>query len=124
MQSWSFSTRPATSSRSPVGWCRRDLQRQLGRRFAGCRRSRQWPGARFVIRGAGIVGIRSIDAFVESSEDVGGLGGWHVEKAAPDFGRGETTGCEARDDTEIVGAAFEGAPEIGIGRCGGDDDRA
>ena len=61
---------------------------------------------------------------MESREDLGGLAGWQVEKTAPDFGGGKTAGCEARHDAEIVGAAFEGAPEIGIGGCGGGGDRA
>lgn len=82
------------------------------------------PGGEFVVRGAGIVRTRSANAFVESREDLGGLGGWHVEKTAPDVGEGETAGCEARHDAEIVGAAFEGTPEIGIGGCGGGGDGA
>lgn len=80
------------------------------------------PGGEFVVLGAGIVRTRSANAFVESREDFGSLEGWHVEKAAPDFGDGETAGCEARHDAEIVGAAFECAPEIGIGGCGGVGD--
>ena len=63
-----------------------------------------------VVRGAGIARIRSVDVFVESREDLGGLGGGHIEEAAPDFGGREATGREARDDAEVVGAAFEGAP--------------
>lgn len=61
---------------------------------------------------------------MESREDLGGLGGWHVEKTAPDFRGGKTAGSEPRHDAEIVGAAFEGAPEIGIGGCGGGGDGA
>lgn len=61
---------------------------------------------------------------MESREDLGGLAGWHVKKTAPDFGGGKTAGCEARHNAEIVGAAFEGAPEIGIGGCGGGGDGA
>lgn len=68
-----------------------------------------------VIRGAVIARIRSIEVFVESREDLGGLGGGHIEEAAPDFGGGEAAGREARDNAEIVGAAFEGAPEVGVG---------
>jgi hypothetical protein len=68
-----------------------------------------------VVRGAGIVRIRSVDIFVESREDLGGLGGGYIEEAAPDFGGGEAAGREARDDAEVVGAAFEGAPEVRVG---------
>ena len=52
---------------------------------------------------------------MESRKDLGGLEGGHIEEAAPDFGAGEAAGREARDDTEIVRAPFEGAPEVGIG---------
>lgn len=38
-----------------------------------------------------------------------------IEEAAPDFGGGEAAGCEARDDTKVVRAAFGGAPEIRVG---------
>lgn len=79
------------------------------------------PGAVFLI---GTVRIRSVDALVKSSENFSGLESWHIEKAAPDFDGGETSGFEARDDAEIVAAAFESTPEIGISRCGGDDDGA
>ena len=68
-----------------------------------------------VVRGARIARICSVDAFVESREDLGGLEGGHIEEAAPDFGRGEAAGREVRDDAEVVGAAFEGAPEVGVG---------
>ena len=68
--------------------------------------------------------IRFVDEFVEGREDFGGLGGGHVEEAAPDLGGGEAAGREARDDAEVVGAAFEGAPEVGIGGCGGCGDGA
>lgn len=82
------------------------------------------PGSEFVVCGAGIFRTSSVNAFVESREDLGGLGSWHVEKTTPDFGGGETAGCEARHYAEIVRAAFEGAPEIGIGGCGGGGDGA
>ena len=82
-----------------------------------------------VICGAGIAGLCFIEPFVESCEDFGGLGGWHVEETAPYFRGGEAAGCEARNDAKVVGTAFEGAPEVGIdscGRCGdgagGEDD--
>ena len=68
-----------------------------------------------VVRGAGIARIRSVDAFVESRKDLGCLGGGHIEEAAPDFGGGEAMGLEARDDAEVVRAAFEGAPEVRVG---------
>ena len=68
-----------------------------------------------VVRGAGIARIRSVDAFVESREDLGGLEGGHIEEAALDLGGGEAAGREARDDAEVVGAAFEGAPEVRVG---------
>ena len=51
----------------------------------------------------------------EKRENVRGLEGRHIEEIAPDFDGGEATGLKARDNTEIVGAAFKGAPEIGIG---------
>ena len=38
----------------------------------------------------------------------------HVEEAAPNLGGGEATGHKARDDAEIIGAAFEGMPEVGV----------
>ena len=68
-----------------------------------------------IVRDAGIARTRSVDAFVESRKDLGGLEAGHIEEAAPDFGGREAAGREAGDDTEIVGAAFEGAPEVGIG---------
>ena len=52
---------------------------------------------------------------MEGREDLAGLESRHVEKAAPDFGGGEAAGREARNDAEVVGAAFEGAPEVGVG---------
>ena len=52
---------------------------------------------------------------MESCEDLGGLGGGYIEEAAPDFGGREAAGREARDDAEVVGAAFEGVPEVGVG---------
>ena len=74
-------------------------------------------GARGVVveRGTGVLRIYSVDTFVESCKNFGGLEGGHVEKAAPDRGGGEAAGSEAGDDAEIVGAAFEGTPEVGIG---------
>ena len=51
---------------------------------------------------------------MESRKDLGGLGGGHIDEAAPDFGGGEAAGREVRDDAEVVGAAFEGAPEVGV----------
>jgi hypothetical protein len=73
------------------------------------------PAGAVVVRGAGIARIRSVDTFVESREDLGGLGGGHVEEAAPDLGGWEAAGCKARGDVEVVRAAFEGAPEVGVG---------
>ena len=67
-----------------------------------------------VICGAGIARICSADKFVESREYFGGLEGGHIEEAAPDFGGGETAGRKACDDAKVVGAAFEGTPEVGI----------
>ena len=52
---------------------------------------------------------------MESRKDFHGLEGGYIKEAAPNFGGGEATGHEARDNTEIIGATFEGAPEIGIG---------
>lgn len=75
-------------------------------------------GAGFIMRCA------SADGVVKSRENFGSLKSWHVEKTAPDFGGRETSGFEARNDAEIVGAAFESAPKIGIGQCGGNDDGA
>ena len=72
-------------------------------------------GGIFVVRDAGMARTRSFDVFVESCKDLGGLKGGHIEEAAPDLGAGEAKGREARDNTEIVGAAFEGSPEVGIG---------
>ena len=61
---------------------------------------------------------------MESRKDFGGLKSRHIEEAAPDFGGGEAAGRKARDNTEVVGAAFESAPEVGIGGCGGCGDGA
>ena len=61
---------------------------------------------------------------MKSCEDLGGLESGHIKEAAPDFHTGEAAGREARDDTEIVGTAFKGPPEVGIGRGGGGDDGA
>ena len=52
---------------------------------------------------------------MKSRKDFLGLEGGHVEEAAPNFGGREATGHKARDNTEIIGAAFEATPEIGIG---------
>ncbi len=72
-------------------------------------------GGVVVVRGAGIARIRSVDEFVERREDFRGLGGGHIQEAAPDFGGGEAAGCEACDDAEVVRAAFEGTPEVRVG---------
>lgn len=72
-------------------------------------------GGVFIVRNAGIARTRSVDASVKSCKDLGGLEGGHVKETAPNFSAGEAAGREARDDTEIVGAAFEGSPEVGIG---------
>ena len=71
-------------------------------------------GAGGGIRGARIARFGSIDAFVESGEDLGGLIRGHIDEAAPYSSGGEAAGRETRDDAEIIGAAFEGAPEVGI----------
>lgn len=63
----------------------------------------------------GIARISFLNGFVESCEDLGGLEGGHVEEAAPDLGGGKAAGREPCDDAEVVGAAFESAPEVGIG---------
>ena len=68
-----------------------------------------------IVRGAGILRIRSVDAFMESPDNSSGLEAGRVEEAAPDHGGREAAGREARDDAEIVGAAFESTPEVGIG---------
>ena len=81
-------------------------------------------GGVVVVRGAGVVRIRSVDEFVERCEDLGGFGSRHIEKAAPDLGAGEAAGGEACDDAEVVGAAFEGTPEVGVSGCGGGGDGA
>jgi hypothetical protein len=67
-----------------------------------------------VVRNVRTAKVRSIDAFVECCEDLGGLVGGHIEEAAPDFGRGEAAGREACDDAKVVGAALEGAPEVRV----------
>lgn len=67
-----------------------------------------------VVRATGIARIRSVDTFVESREDLGGLRGRHVEEAAPDFCGGEAAGREASDDAKIVRATFEGPPEVRV----------
>ena len=56
---------------------------------------------------------------MESREDLGGMEGGHIEETAPDLGGWEAAGREAYDNSEVVGAAFEGAPEIRVDRCGG-----
>ena len=72
-------------------------------------------GGVFIVSDARIARTCTVDAFVERREDFRGLEGGHIEEAAPDFGGGEATGHKPRDNTEIVGATFKGAPEIGIG---------
>lgn len=67
-----------------------------------------------VVSSAGIVRYHSINTFVESCEDLGGLKGGHIEEAAPDFGGGEAADRETSDDAEVVGAAFEGTPEVRV----------
>lgn len=72
-------------------------------------------GGVLVERSAGFPRIRSVDELVESREDLGGLGGRHIEEAAPDFGRREAAGRKACNDAEIVGSPFESAPEVRVG---------
>ena len=72
-------------------------------------------GGVVVVRGAKITRTCSIDAFVESCKDLGGLESRHIEEAAPDFGGGEAAGCQVRNNAKVVRAAFEGAPEIRVG---------
>ncbi len=67
-----------------------------------------------VVCGACIARTCSADRFVESREYFGGLEGGYIEEAALDFSRGETAGRKACDDAKVVGAAFEGTPEVGI----------
>ena len=81
-------------------------------------------GGMVIVRATGILRIHSIDGFMESCEDLDGLKGGHIEEAAPYHSGGEAAGREARDDAEVVGAAFEGTPEVGIGRFGGRRDEA
>lgn len=71
-------------------------------------------GGVVVVNGTGIDRICPVDTFMESRENLGGLGGGQVEEAAPDVGGGKAAGGETRDDTEIVGAPFEGTPEVGV----------
>lgn len=52
---------------------------------------------------------------MESFKDLVGLKGGHIDEAAPNFTGGEATGREARDDTKVIGAAFESLPEVRIG---------
>ena len=73
-------------------------------------------------RGAGIARSGSIDAFVESGEDLGGLKCGHIDEAAPYSSGGEAPGLETSDDAEIIGAAFESAPEVWVSRFGGCGD--
>ena len=73
------------------------------------------PSCIFVVRGARIARVRSVDEFVESREDLGGLKGRQIQEAAPDFRGGEAADREACDDTEVVGAAFESTPKVRIG---------
>ena len=68
-----------------------------------------------VVCGAGIARSRSVDELVECREDLGGLGGGHIQEATPDFGGGEAACREAGDDAEVVGATFESAPEVRVG---------
>ena len=54
------------------------------------------------VHDAGIARIRSVYAFVQSREYLCGLGGGHIEDAAPDLDGGEAAGSEARDDAELI----------------------
>ena len=67
-----------------------------------------------VVRGARIARIRSADEFMESCENFGSLEAGHVEEPTPDVCGGEATGREACNNAEVVGAAFEGTPEVRI----------
>lgn len=51
---------------------------------------------------------------MESREDLGGLKGGHIEEAARGLSPGKAASREARDDAEVAGASFEGAPESGF----------
>ena len=50
--------------------------------------------------------------------------GRHVEEAAPYIAGGEAAGRDACNYAEVVGAAFEGAPEVGVSGCGRGGDGA
>ena len=72
------------------------------------------PSRMIVVSSASITRIHFVDAFMESREDLGSLGGGHVKEATPNLGRRKAAGCEACHDAEVVGAAFESAPEVGV----------
>ena len=68
-----------------------------------------------IVRVTGVTGFYFVDEFVEGCKNFGGLETGHIEEAAPNFGRGrEAPRCEAGDDAEVIGAAFEGAPEVRV----------
>jgi len=71
-------------------------------------------GSVVVVCGAGIPRICSSDKSMEGREYFGGLEGGQIEEAAPDLGGGKIAGRKACDYAKVVGAAFEGTPEVGI----------
>ncbi len=83
-----------------------------------------WAGSVVVVHGVEIVRLRSVDGFVESRENLGRFEGGYVEEATPDFGGGKAAGREASNDAEVIGAAFEGTPEVAIDRCRSCSDGA
>ena len=87
-------------------------------------RSRLWGRRHGHRTGTGILRIHSVDALMESRKDLGSLEGGHIEESAPNSGGGEATDSEARNDAEIIGTAFEGAPEVRVSRCGGCSEGA
>ena len=93
-------------------------------KFLDVREAGDGAGGVVVVYGARFAKIRSVEEFMESREDFGGLKGRHIEEAAPDFSRREAAGREARYDPEIIGATFKGAPEVGISYCGGCNNGA
>lgn len=61
---------------------------------------------------------------MKRGEGLGRLKGGHVEPAGPNFRAGEAAGGGSRDNAEIVRAALERAPEVGVCGCGGGGDGA
>ena len=70
------------------------------------------------------IGVEVVQTVRVRSEVLVGCRAGTDGEAAPEAALRESTDVEARDDAEVVGAAFEGEPEVWVGGAVGGDDAA